>query len=626
MNPSRLNQSRSIRSTSNSLTTALVVALSIAPAVATAQQDDDAQLDPVVVTASRGEQSLASTLAAVTVIDRDAIDRLEPDSLTELLRRVPGVSISNNGGFGKESSLFLRGAEADQTLLLIDGVRVASATAGKAALQDIPVDQIERIEVVRGPYSSLYGSDAIGGVIQIFTRRPQGEATVNARLAVGSYDTRRASAGISGRGERGWASLQLAHQRTDGIDACRGYGAPVFAGCFIDEPDRDGYRNNSVSLSGGYDFSESLRAELNALRADGFSEFDGGFANEADNAQQVLGGKLSYRSAGGTNVSLRLGRQSDLAESFHDSVHSSDFNTHRREVSLQSDAAVADGRLTVGFDWRGERVDSDTAFDRSRRSNRALFGQWLRAGEDWSLQASVRRDDDSQFGGATTGSVLGGWALSDGLRLTASYGTAFRAPSFNELYYPGFSNPDLQPERSRSAELSLRGEGALDWSINVFETRIRDLIAFDASFLPANIDRAKIRGVELEAAADWAGWRWNGNLAWLDPRNAGGGFNDGKVLPRRARETARLDGDRGIGDDWQVGFSVTAAGHRFDDGGNFNRLGGYATTDLRLGYTLTPAWSLQLNAYNVFDRDYETAAYYNQPGRHWLLGLRYGGN
>src|SRR5690606_19030369 len=146
---------------------------------------------------------------------------------------------------------------ADQTLVLIDGVRVASATAGKAALQDIPVDQIERIEVVRGPYSSLYGSDAIGGGIQIFTRRPKGETTINGRLAVGSYDTRRASAGISGRGERGWASLQLAHQSTDGINACRGYGAPIYAGCYIDEPDRDGYRNNSVSLNAGYDFNDS---------------------------------------------------------------------------------------------------------------------------------------------------------------------------------------------------------------------------------------------------------------------------------------------------------------------------------------------------------------------------------
>ena len=620
MNPSRHN-----RSTLNSLTIAVVATLSLFPIAAFAQRGGDAQLDPVVVTASRSEQSLEKTLAAVTVIDREDIDRLEPDSLPELLHRIPGVSISNNGGFGKESSLFLRGAEADQTLVLIDGVRVASATAGKAALQDIPVDQIERIEVVRGPYSSLYGSDAIGGVIQIFTRRPKGETTINGRLAVGSYDTRRASAGISGRGERGWASLQLAHQSTDGINACRGYGAPIFAGCYIDEPDRDGYRNNSLSLNAGFDFSDSFRAELNALRADGFSEFDGGFANEADNAQQVLGGRLNYRTEGGANVSLRFGRQSDLADSFHDGVYASTFDTHRREASLQADSALAGGRLTLGFDWRGERVDSDTPFDRTRRSNRALFGQWLRSTEQWSLQASVRRDDDSQFGGATTGSLLGGWALSDGLRLTASYGTAFRSPSFNELYYPGFSNPDLQPERSRSTELSLRGEGgALDWSINAFQTRIRDLIAFDASFLPANIDRARIRGLELEAAADWAGWRWNGNLAWLDPRNDGGGYNDGNLLPRRARQTAQLEGDRDLGDDWHVGFSVNAAGQRFDDGGNFSRLGGYATTDLRLGYTLSSVWSLQLNAYNLFDRDYETAAYYNQPGRDWLLSVRYG--
>ncbi|MCB1561688.1 MAG: TonB-dependent vitamin B12 receptor [Xanthomonadales bacterium] len=614
------------RLTLNSLTVALVAALVTSSSVALAQ-DDDAQLEPVVVTASRGEQSLANTLAATTVIDRDDIDRLEPDSLPELLRRIPGVSISNNGGFGKESSLFLRGTESDQTLLLIDGVRVASATAGKAALQDIPVDQIERIEVVRGPYSSLYGSDAIGGVIQIFTRRPKGETSINGRLAIGSYDTRRASAGISGRGEHGWASLQLSHQRTDGINACRGYGAPIFAGCYIDEPDLDGYRNNSVSLNADYDFSDALRAEINALRANGFSEFDGGFANQADNAQQVLGGKLSYRTNGGSTFALRLGRQSDLAESFHDGVHSSDFNTHRREASLQVDSDVASGRLSAGFDWRGERVDSDTAFDRTRRTNRALFGQWLRSAEQWSLQASVRRDDDSQFGGATTGSLLGGWKLSEGLRLTASYGTAFRAPSFNELYYPGFSNPDLKPERSRSAELSLRGQGgALDWSINAYQTHIRDLIALDASWVPANIDRARIRGVELEAAADWAGWRWNGNLAWLDPRNDGGGVNDGNLLPRRARETARLDADRDLGDDWQFGFSVTAAGHRYDDGGNLSRLGGYATTDLRLGYTVNPDWSLQINAYNVFDREYETAAYYNQPDRHWLLSLRYGGN
>lgn len=602
----------------------LAATLSAAVAAPAFADESATDLSGVVVTATRTAQTQDQTLAAITVIDRAEIERLQPSSLPDLLRGTPGMALSNNGGPGKSTSMFLRGAESDHVLVLVDGIKLGSATAGSTSIQDIPVEQIERIEIVRGPFSSLYGSEAIGGVIQIFTRRPEGSFVPSFSVGAGSYGRFTGSAGVAGRGKNGWYSLEASHDQTRGINACRVGAAAAFAGCFVDQPDKDGYRNNALSLQGGYRFNEAWDADARVFRAEGHNEYDGSVNNSSDTVSQIAGGRLRYRPGKDLGFTLSLGQSADLATNYYNNAYSSRFDTHRELGSLQADIGAGGGLYSLGYDWQHDKVDSNTDFERNRRVNRGLFGQWQQSFGAHSLQASVRRDEDSQFGGKNTGSVLWGWDFTKALRLTASYGTAFKTPTFNELYYPGYGNPGLKPESSRSVELGLRGTHDWGhWSLNAYQNRIDHLIAYDASIgLPGNVDRARIRGAELSADTELAGWIVRGSATWLDPRNDGASSSHGNILPRRARQSGRIDLDRRFGA-FSAGGSWYVAGRRYDDLANRHPLGGYATTDLRVAYAFAQDWKLQLAVNNVFDKRYETAWYYNQPGRNTMLTLRY---
>ncbi|HEU0307003.1 MAG TPA: TonB-dependent receptor, partial [Lysobacter sp.] len=482
-------------------------------------------------------------------------------------------------------------------------------------------------------FSSLYGADAIGGVIHIFTRRPRDAFDPSFNIGAGNYGTQRIGAGLGGRGETsdgkgGWYQLHAAYESTDGYDSYRDNPDNPFDDFTLD-PDRDGYRNRSLSLGAGHRFNRAWDVEARAMRAEGHNEYDG-FNDESDVVQQVLGGRVRYAPSEKVTLTLNLGRAVDLSDNFSLGVPNGHFDSHRTTSSLQGDFGVGQGLLTFGYDWRRDEVDSDTLYDETSRITRGVFGQWQQTFGAHSLQLGLRRDDDTQFGGKSTGSARWGWDFTEALRLTASYGTAYRAPTFNDLYVPFFGNEDLSPESSRSFELGLRGKHEWGgWTINAFENRVDDLIAYDPTPTPErpfgqpnNVDEARIRGTEMTIDTTVWGWAVQGNVTWLDPRNTSGGLDDGNLLPRRSRTNARVDLDRSFGA-FSAGASVTATGKRYDDPSNTLELGGYATTDLRIGYTFAQAWTLQVNANNVFDRTYETAMFYPQPGRNWFVSLRY---
>ena len=581
-------------------------------------------LPDIVVTATRTAQSADATLASVSIITRQDIERLQAQSLPDVLRGVAGLTLSNNGGAGKATSVFLRGTNADHVLVLVDGIKVGSATLGTASFQDIPVQQIERIEIVRGPRASLYGSEAIGGVIQIFTRKGGGALTPSFSATAGSYGTVNGALGLSGGGEQGWFNAKLNQQDTSGFNACRG---SLVAGCFVNEPDKDGYRNLSLGLRGGYRFDNGATADFNALQANSTVQTDGSIfaGNEAKSAQQVLGGSAQFAAAEQWNMTLRAGRSQDDSDLFFNGLYIDRYNTQRDSLTWQNDFALsADQLVSAGLDYQQDRIESLRAYAQTARRNRALFGQYQGSFGAHSLQASLRRDDNQQFGGHNTAGLGYGYALSDTLRLTASYGTAFKAPTFNQLYYPGFGSAALRPELSRSIEAGVAGHGTFGkWSLNAYQTDITDLIGFDASFTPVNINTARLNGLEGQLQTQFADWDINGTLTLQDPRQTSGA-NQGKLLNRRATEAMRIEAARDLGA-YRFAGSLYAEGRRFDDLANTGakRLGGYGLLDVRAEYRIAQGWSMQGRIDNLLDKRYETAQFYNQAGRGLYFTLNY---
>jgi vitamin B12 transporter len=583
-------------------------------------------LEQQVVTATRTAQTAQQSLAAVTVIDRERIERSQATSLPELLRQLPGVSLANNGGPGKSTSLFMRGTESDHVLVMIDGIKIGSVTAGGASLQDLPLELIERIEVVRGSRSSLYGSEAIGGVIQIFTRKGRGQgAKPFLSAGYGTHDSYTGSAGLAGGDGRSWYSLGVSGSDTGGINV-RPAGVSGY------ESDADGYRNLSATLSGGYRFDNGLELDANLLQARSHNDYDSvnrgrtsGFGANANGVSNAFSSRAHFSPLDAWLVTLQVGRSEDKSDAYLDGRFSSRFDSRRDTLSWQNDVELAIGHtLTVGADHQRDEVNGTTAYAEGSRNNQGYFAQYLAqvGPHDWQL--SLRQDDNEQFGKHDTGNLGYGYALTDWLRGTVSYGTAFKAPTFNELYFPGYGSPTLDAETSQSLEVGLAGQhGWGHWAVNAYRTLVDDLIAYDASiFAPANIQRARIRGAELLLGSQLLGWDWNANYSLLDPENRSAGANRGNELPRRARQLFNLDVDRRLGA-FSVGASLHAEGQRFDDLANSKELSGYATLDLRGEYRITPEWRLQARVANLLDADYETADGYNQPGQAAYLTVRY---
>lgn len=595
---------------------ALCAGLCITPAQA---GDPIPTLDQIVVTATRLADETGTHLAAASVLTREDLERRQARSLQDALAGMAGIGIANSGGMGMPTSVFLRGANAGHTLVLLDGVRLGSATLGTVAFQDLPLAWIERIEVVRGPLSSLYGSEAVGGVIQLFTRPDKEVRGLSVSLGAGSRDTHQASASLAAAGEHAWLKLGLARQETDGFNSCKG---SLAAGCFTIEPDRDGYRNDSLLLRGGYRFSPDFDVDATFLRAQGRVEYDGAFQNEAENTQQVVGLGLRYRPAPTWTTRLQLGQSRDLSEQSLNGAATGFIDTTRTRYGWQNEFSLgARQTLTLGIEREEDEVASSTPYATRRRVVDGAYVQYLGRLGEHELKASLRHDDNSQFGGHRTGNLAWSAPLATALRAMLGYGEAFKAPTFNDLYWPGFGNANLRPERARSIEAGL--DGGLPhgrWSLHAFRSEVRDLIAFDpVIFLPNNIQRARMRGLEGILSQRFGDWRADLNLTLLRPVQVGG-VNDGKLLNRRAQRTARLDLFHDAGA-WTAGLSLRGESRRYDDLANTVSLPGYGILDLTGEYRLGKDWRLRARVENLFDRAYETAHLYNQPGRGLFVSL-----
>lgn len=580
---------------------------------------------PVVVTATRTAQTADEALASVTVITRERIIQTQAQSVPEILRKQSGISITNNGGTGKLSSIFLRGTQSDHVLFMIDGIKVGSATSGTTAIQNMDVSQIERIEIVRGPRSSLYGADAIGGVIQIFTRRGSSGPAANFSVSTGKYDTHKVTVGASAGNEKNWFNANFSNFSTNGFNSCRGKPFPDGAGCFTIEPDDDSYRSKSALISAGHHFNNDLSLDVSLSRTDGFVEFDGFSQNESDVIQQQIASTLEYSPTEFWHSTLVAGYSEDNSDNYKNNVFSSRFNSMRDSVSWQNDISLRDtDLLTLGADYLHDRIDSSITFDKTTRENIGYFAQYQTRVASHDLILAARQDTNSQFGTHTTGSLSWGYPLSASYRLVASVANAFKAPSFNELYFPGFGNPNLDPESARTIEAGLKGKETWgSWDISVYQTEFDDLIAFDGSIsAPANIESARLYGLETQVYTRINKWDVVANLSLLDTENKTPGSDQGNEFPRRPKQTFNLDLDRKYGR-YSLGVSLQAKGRTYDNVANTRELDAYTLVDLRAAYKLSKDWLLQARVNNLFEKEYETAAFYNQPESDFLITLRY---
>lgn len=598
----------------------------LVPLVSPSAEEAPTVLDPVVVTATRTPEPESETLASVSVVDRAEIERRQSVSVPDALRGLPGVTVDGSGGPGQPASVFLRGSDADHVLVLIDGVKVGSATLGTSPFQDLPIALVDRIEVVRGPRSSLYGSEAIGGVIQIFTRKGGGPLTPRAAVTAGSFDTAAVSGGVSGGGDNGWFNLAGSFEQTAGFNACDGRPDP-FAGCGVYQPDRDGYTNRSANARAGWRFGERAEIDAHVLSSDNETDFDGGpfSGNTSRSEQRVMGASARLRPLEPWTLTLAGGRSEDDYRAYYDGAFLDRFDTTRDTLSIQSDYALAQQALvTLGVDYYEDRIDGSVDYSEDSRDNLGYFGEIQAAWQGLSTDLSLRQDDNQQFGTQTTGNAALGYRIGAGIQLAASYGTAFKAPTFNDLYFPVFGNPDLSPEESASVEVSASGElGLGTWRLSLYQTEIDQLIAFDPqTYQVANIDKARIQGLEASTTLDWQDWRIGLSLTLMDPENRSDGPNQGNILPRRPEQSIQLELDRTFAR-WSAGGSLYYAGRRFDDLANTVALDPYALLGLRAEYALSPSVRLQGRIANLLDEDYETAAWYNQAGRAFYLTLRY---
>lgn len=603
-------------------TTALGGLLVLSPlSMAMAAEKSVFQLPKINVVANLVEQNNADTLAAVTVIDREEIERKQFNSLQDLLRTVPGVTFTNSGGYGKQTSVSIRGTNSKHVLVLVDGQRWNAATAGSSSFEFLPIEQIERVEVVKGPRSSLYGSEAIGGVIQIFTRKGTQEGIKPfASLTYGSHETYKANAGLNIKNNKNWANLSVAGMKTQGLDAT---AAPV-------ETDKDGYENYSVSLNAGHQFNDQLSVDMNALHIEGETEIDNTLTSGQEPytklLESVYGVGLNYQANQLWNTKLKVGYSQDKQEGYIKTGLDNVYETQKETISwLNTLAFNKNHNLVLGTDYLKDKisgVNGPSLFDKKSRDNFGYFAQYLGNINNFDIEAALRLEDNEQYGDHTTGNVALGYQVNEALKTYVSYGTAFRAPTFNELYYPqdewGGGNPNLNPEESENIELGFKGNiGNVNWALNGFRNDIDQMIV---GWPAINVDKALIKGIEVELGQAIGQFDWNVNYTYQEPENRSG-VNKGKQITNIPQQIFNLSADYNF-DKWIVGGAVHAEDKRYS-ADNKSYMGSFATADVRLTYQATPDISVQAKLANMFDKEYQTTQGYNQDGRTAWVTLRY---
>lgn len=574
-------------------------------------------LNEMVVTATRTEQPLTDIVADVSIVDRETIENSGASGLVDVLARLPGVQFARNGGPMGSTSLYLRGAETRFTAVYIDGVRVDSQASGGASWEAIPLSLVDRIEVLRGPAAAVYGSDAVAGVVQIFTKKGEAGVSPYVGVGIGTHRTWKAEAGVSGASGAVDYAIGLAREGS------KGFSASTRA---TSNPDRDGYTSTAANARLGLQVNRAHRLEGTLLHNDSDSGYDTSKADDRSlHRLQTLG--LAWQAQWSETYKTRLA-VTDSRDRYETKPSPYLTETQLRGYLFQNEWRLGGHQFTAALERREDDLQN-APIDRSRAQNAVALGYGLRAGAH-TLQLNARHDDDSEFGGKSTGSAAYGYAFAKGWRATASLGSAFRAPTLYQRFSM-YGDASLQPETSRNVELGLKwAQDASSFSATVYRNKVSNLInwvgstgtcAGNSGPFPgcyANVGKARYEGVTVAGATRLAGVQLYASLDVQNPKN----LDNGKLLARRAKRHATLGADTQLAG-WTLGGEVQANSQRWDDAANTRRLGGYALFNLYASTRLARDYQVVARIDNLADKDYQLARDYGTAGRTFYVGLKW---
>ncbi len=605
----------------------------------------------LVTTPTRKSENQKNIIADTTVITEEEIEQAGLSSLAELLQKQSGIEISNLGGPGKVSSINIRGTSSTHSIILLDGMRIGASTSGMTAIENLPLSQIEKIEIVRGPASSLYGQDGIGGVIQIFTKKGKEGFHPYLGIGYGRYQTKQLNAGISGGNKTTSYALNISGTNTDGFSA---FVPDSSKASNTQNLDKDKYKNRSISSTLSYDLNKDYKIDLQYFLTTGRNMFDNRFANFSpdqnyrDKSKQEI---YAMKTTGQINKlwesSIKIGKSTDLYSAqqhfnWDTLVYDPDvvdlYETTQYQMTWQNNIKLNKGSLVVLYDFLQEEIDTTDLYDKTKRTNNGFVLGYNIEHNQNTLQTSLRKDLNSQYNNEATGNIGYAYQINPQWKISSSFGTAFVAPSFNYLYSSidswALGNPDLKPEKSKNIEGNIKYQDNLkSFSLTAYQNAIKDFIIYEAIAENSrtntqNLNEAKIQGITLTGNQFFEHIQLKGSLTAESPKNK----DTNKYLPRRAKLYGNLSINYYIRE-WIFGIEQIGSGSRYDDKANNNKIEGYMITNLIANFALNEKTTINFRLDNAFDKAYalayegsqssSTGYIYQTPGRSLYVNLRY---
>ena len=622
MNLHNLNSKHRLKTRKTLISSALISVLTLSSFGVIAEISND-KIEQMTITATRSAINAEDALASVIIITRSDIENAQAHSLTEVLSTAAGIDLSEQGGKGQQSSIFMRGANANHTLVLVDGVRISSATLGSTNINNISPETVERIEIIKGPRAALWGSDAIGGVIQIFTRKLEGgEYFIGATTGTDNFKQARLGFGVQ-HGD-GQTTISFNHEKSDGFNVLETF-----------EDDDDGYDQTTVSIKGQQQINKGLSLHWLASAVEGESEYDpkyGSGTNINEVKNHVWQVKANYQVSEKNHTSISIGQNRDSGKDFGGEVASSSYiekgdanliQTRRDQLSIVNNYQHSNElQLNLGVDFYNESISSDTSYAEDEREVLGAFVHGFYQLESFDFELALRHDDVEFIDEETTYNVGAGYNINSEHRFIVNIGTGFKAPTFNDLYWPSAGNPDLIAETSETIEAVYTGKvNSIEFGFTVYQSDIENLINWapndTGAWQPQNVDEVEISGAEFTAQYSQGDFSHQVNASYTDTENVA----TGKQLDRRARERFSYAVTTDI-----AGIALNAEyqfnGKRYDSSG-FEKLGSYQLVNLRASYPINDKLAVQLKVENAFDKEYQTAKYYNTQDRAFYLGITY---